>query len=244
MNPLFRRLLLLTLATPLAVPAAVITFRNGLDGYGGTVDTFLDEAQPDTAFPNDSGNNNSVDADGNNATAGRPHEQALLRFDNIFGGGLNQIPAGSVINSATLAIEITNTSNDTQGLFHRMVVSWGDASTWNSLGGGVTLGTDALAALDATLPTPITLGSKSVDVTTSVQSWSAGGDNFGWAVLPSDTGSNGNGFNFRRSESSVLAGRPTLVVDYTVVPEPATVGTFTAVALGGLGLWARRRRAC
>ncbi len=67
-------------------PTQTATFQEGVGGYSGTVDTFVDQLNPNA--------NNSADTtiqvdlnDGANDTA-----QALIRFDNIIGSGAGQVP--------------------------------------------------------------------------------------------------------------------------------------------------------
>ena len=89
-----------------------VTFQQGAAGYLGSADTFIDAAL------------------GSQATVtpividGSPVEQALLKFDGIFGAGAGQIPAGSTITSATLTLWVgTDTSDESANLvnFHRLL---------------------------------------------------------------------------------------------------------------------------
>ena len=107
--------------------------------------------------------------------------QVVLRFDNIFGAGPLNLPLGSVINSATLFIDIDNTGADLE--LYELSSDFGSESsvTWDSFGGGVTPGVNAGAAPVATING---LGNKvTVDITSSVASWAAGANNFGWALI-------------------------------------------------------------
>ena len=82
---------------------AILTFQQGANGYTGTQDAEIFSAQPTTVQDGGTGTNISVDnQDGGGV------RQGLVRFDNIFGAGANQIPLGSVINSATLTITATD----------------------------------------------------------------------------------------------------------------------------------------
>ncbi|MHC4675061.1 MAG: hypothetical protein ACYTF1_23055 [Planctomycetota bacterium] len=76
-------------------------FQQGLSGYNGTVDTFLKQATPASSF----GSSSIVEWDGEDAGG---QNFGLLRFDNIFGSGPGQIPAGSIIIDATLAYNVGN----------------------------------------------------------------------------------------------------------------------------------------
>ena len=55
----------------------------------------------------------------------------MVRFDNLFGDGVNQIPYGSVITSATLTVSGRGdgSSSATAGLY-RMLVDWSATSSW------------------------------------------------------------------------------------------------------------------
>lgn len=76
--------------------------------------------------------------------------QGLLYFD-IFGDGAGQIEAGSTIVSASLTLQVTDATIDNVAL-HRMIVSWSESSTWDSLLNGVsTDGAEAFVAPDASL---------------------------------------------------------------------------------------------
>ena len=74
--------------------AAVDTFQEGVSSYSGTQDTYVEENSPDTP----QGADTVVKVE----NSGGSRQQALIRFDSIFGGGAGQIPFGSIINSATL----------------------------------------------------------------------------------------------------------------------------------------------
>ena len=83
--------------------AAVETYREGVSSYNGTQDTFLEEITPDTTR----GTESLVKVENDPPQV----QHALIRFGNIFGSGAGQIPLGSIINSATLTIDVANTSS-------------------------------------------------------------------------------------------------------------------------------------
>ena len=83
--------------------AAVETYREGVSSYNGTQDTFLEENTPDTTR----GTESLVKVENDPPQV----QHALIRFDNIFGSGTGQIPLGSIINSATLTVDVDNTSS-------------------------------------------------------------------------------------------------------------------------------------
>jgi hypothetical protein len=156
--------------------------------------------------------------------------QGLLRFDDIFGNGLGQVPNGAVITSATLTLNVTDGTSEPFSL-HRMLSGWIEGSTWNSLINGVqTNGAEAATTPDVTVAS-LAAGTRSINVTQSVQDWANGESNFGWAFLM--TGSNGLGFS-----SSEGAVAPRLTVEYELPISGLSVtqsGGSTSVTEGGQG---------
>src|SRR4030095_15843662 len=126
-----------------------LTFQQGFSGYVGSVDTYID-----CALVSQAGVSPIV-------IDGSPREQALLRFDGIFGSGPSQIPSGSTISSATLTLWVgANTSDestDTVSL-HRLLHAWNAADVWAAYGvapwnaspGIQNDGVDAVAATSGT----------------------------------------------------------------------------------------------
>jgi hypothetical protein len=97
--------------------AAVETYQEGVSGYSGTQDTFLEENTPDTTR----GTESLVKVENDPPQV----QHGLIRFDNIFGGGAGQIPLGSIINSATLTVDVDKTSSGgSEILLHRLIVIW------------------------------------------------------------------------------------------------------------------------
>lgn len=185
--------------------AITTSFQQGIEGYTGAVDTWIGSALP-TA-------DNSADDDLNlDESGGNDTEQTLLRFDEIFGNGDGQVPVDSTITSATLTLYVKNTGAAPE--LHRMLETWSDTDTWNSLGGGVQNdGVEASLVSDATFThSSTTYEFKTVDVTASLQAWIANpASNNGWVFLP--TGS--DGLVFESSEDSDIEQRPALSVTYT-----------------------------
>jgi hypothetical protein len=210
--------------------AAVLSLQEGVNGYASTTDTYVHNTIGDTNY----GVAVSVRTD----NAGQIQE-SLISFGNIFGNGANQIALGSTITSATLTIYTSDiTWSDGNGPnAHRMLQSWDEgAVTWNSLSGGITLGTQAETVADDTSSGIIPLlGSADLNVTASLQAWSAGTTNNGWALIGSGTGA----WYGHSSETGVSGKAPTLSITYDAIPEPSTTALL---GLGGFALIFRRRK--
>ena len=138
-------------STPAA--AAVDTFQEGVSGYSGTQDTFLEENTPDSTH-----DESLVKVENDPPQV----QHALIRFDNIFGNGAGQIPLGSIINSATLTVEVDNVSAaGAQIRLHRMLVTWDESATWNSMTNGIQADdVEAVAAHDAQVADPSAIGTQ------------------------------------------------------------------------------------
>jgi len=154
--------------------------------------------------------------------------QTLVRFEALFGALPDRIPPGSTIHAATLAFEVFNASNAPAGMIsvYRMAMPWNESSTWNSLAGGVDVGSDTLGTPDAA-HTVESLGSTSFDVLESLGAWSAGARNDGWALLNDST----DGVEFWSSEYTEVSLRPRLTVEFT---PPAATPAVPSLSRGGL----------
>lgn len=183
-----------------------ISLVEGVDGYAGTVDTWIDGGKPDTNF----GSSSSLEIDGDSGV-----EQSLLRFDQIFGDGAGQIPQSSTIQSATLEIEVTNSGDDPN--LYRVLTNWTETDTWNSLDGGLLTGSDVAAVPEVSVEE--STGTVSIDVTASLQLWANDPTtNQGWAFL--STGN--NGVHFSSSEAGTVSDRPRLNVTFATDGPPPT----------------------
>jgi hypothetical protein len=213
------------------------SFQEGAAGYAGTQDTHVRADNVGTSFGGDA----VILADGD-TTGGQP-SQALVRFDNLFGGGPGQIPLGSTIVGATLTLSTTDGSAATMNL-HEMLQTWTETATFTSLGSGVSAdNVEAKSSiLDSFIPT--TAGQPmDFDVTASLQAWLTNpSQNFGWVILPTGT----DGYQFASSENGTSGLRPLLTVQYltAAVPEPSSWLLFAmmgVVTVGSIG-WRQRRR--
>ncbi len=225
-------------AASTAAHAAVVSFQEGVGGYTGTQDTWVE-----------AGNNTNFGGQDYMETANTPSKpqahQTLIRFDNIVGGGLQQIPAGSTINSATLTITGSGFGDGFLGTatVSRVLVDW-DETVGGSVGvfaGGVALdGSDAssTAAFTGSLgggqPIP------PINITGLVQGWVDNpATNFG-VVFSAPPASGFNILFLSSSERDVASARPLLTVDFTPIPEPTTLAAIGAI--GGILLSRRTRR--
>jgi hypothetical protein len=183
----------------------IVTFQQGVDGYTGAVDTWLDGGSAAT----DHSSNATLQIDGDSGV-----EQTLLRFENLFGGGSGQIPSNAVIESATLTFNVTDPGDDPT--LHEMLINWNDTDTWASLTGGIsTNNTEASSTIIGSLDA--SNGSRSMDVTASLEAWLADPTaNHGWVFV--STGN--NGVDLDSSETATTANRPQLSVAYRIPGNP------------------------
>ena len=150
----------------------------------------------------------------------------LIRFDNLFGTGDGQIALGSDIISASLTIDVTDASVAGANIrFFRMLSTWDETSTWNSMTNGIqTDDVEASSTADATvLDASVTGLITLTGLEDTLQAWSDGDTNYGWAVQIDNTDS----WIFRSSENGT--NHPKLTVEYR------TTGGDTATGL--LGHW-------
>jgi hypothetical protein len=220
------------------VPAGtpVKSFRDGVDGYTGTMDTQLTQATPDTNGKaattlnvdyNDVGSTNNV--------------HILMKFEDIIGNALSQVPAGATVYAATLTLPATSSDNapGNGGTFHRMLAPWGDDATWSSLTNGLSTDGSELSttlssqAGNASLTPHAQAGYNIFDMTKDVQAWANGDANHGWGVIPWVGGS--NGWIFNASEFADVNARPQLTIYHSLMPgvTVAETGGSTAVVEDG-----------
>ncbi|MDP0498399.1 MAG: DNRLRE domain-containing protein [Verrucomicrobiota bacterium JB024] len=201
-------------------------FREGLDGYAGTVDTSLYETYPTVTYGETTAGRTDINDDPSD-----PDENGLLRFTEIFGTGAGQVAADAIIVSATLQVHFDNGAPDSTVTVHRMLVSWDESSTWNSMDDGVAIDeVDALADPTDSIYAVADNSTQSFDVTADVLAWQADtGSNNGWIF---HLGSGSNGYEFRTSEWGTEEERPTLVIVVASGAEQLAAPTdLTAVAL-------------
>lgn len=196
-----------------------ISFRVGVDGYAGTVDTEVWALATTTILDT----NPNATSDANNDGG---ESQVLMRFDEIIGSDGKRIPANATIHSAKLLVSAFDQGNTVN--LHRMLVPFESSATWNSMVSGVSAdGLEASRHKDSFTFGKIAANSSEVvfNVTDTVQAWVNGEANHGWVFI--NTG--GDGWDFYTSDFDNLAQRPKLVVEYSVSspkdvkPAPASV---------------------
>ncbi|MDO9187447.1 MAG: DUF4347 domain-containing protein [Bacteroidia bacterium] len=188
---------------------ATTTFQQGVSGYSGTTDTYLDSSSSGTNF----GLSSVLQMYNFLGT-----QQSLVNFD------LSSIPVGSIVTSAS----VTFTSSINLGLvptvnMYKMLSPWVEnTSTWNTLGGGVsTNDIEALSTADASWGALIGLGGTatftSASVASTVQSWiNNPANNNGWLLTAGLTS-----VQFYSSEEVTTTYRPQLSVIYTAPTPPS-----------------------
>lgn len=180
-------------------------FQEGVNGYEGTFDTQLRGATPDR----DDSEIPELNPDGSDG--GMP-VHLLMRFENIFGDGPNQIPEGQSIFSATLTLWITNPGSDQQ--LYRMLVPWEETTTWNEISDPFDLAGVPLDGETAAIDPDVVFAAPAVTteielLPSTLQAWLDGSEpNYGWAFIPTGT----DGADFPSSEFSEPTQRPKLTV--------------------------------
>lgn len=180
-------------------PVAV-SFQNGVNSYTGTQDTELDSGSATT----DKGSNTSITID---LDDGSGEAQGLIRFDGIVGSDPGDIPQGVQITSASLSVNGTDNTSNTISL-HRMLQTWSESSTWDSLTGGLTANdTELTLTPDSQVVAPVPGTITFTGLESTVQAWVNGETNYGWGLLSNGT----DGWDFDSSEGTTP---PLLSVSY------------------------------
>ncbi len=188
-------------------------------------------------------------------------QAGLLKFSNITGNGTTQVPTGATVTSATLKLYVagfwgTGSPSTAAVNLYTMNTSWSASTvtdTYRSYESGTPTaywGNDSLAhngpvsGVDFDIASHVTQSVVStqvnswitLDVTAIVQSWvNDATSNNGLVMFGSGTS---YGMYFRSPSQNALG--PILTIDYTTVPEPASLALLM---IGGLLLVNRPSRA-
>ncbi len=185
------------------------------------------------ATPNGNGASLNVDSQS-------PHVHALLRFPTLAAS----VPPGSIVNSAILRLNCTNSGNLMQA--YRLTENWSEnEASWNERQIGLPWsnpgadGSSSNAGV-ATSADCTATGLRSIDITGFTQQWTDGLPNFGIVLTDSGT----DGIDFGSSES---ADSPALTVTYRSAPQAietkplsgssANVSFATSLAIGQTYSW-------
>ena len=192
-----------------------VVLQQGINGYQGTVDTWINHAMPNTLYADPT--RLRCDDDTTDSPLVDHPGHALIRFDELVGTtGQGHIPPGSNIISAHLTVQVqSNLDNKLKPNFfvHRCLVAWDENSNWNSLGNG--LQSHELSPLIGSFkgigPTRFD-GHRRIDVTAAVQAWANGAPNYGFALLPELIAGNDDGIELFSSNADNVLLRPRLEV--------------------------------
>ncbi len=215
---------------------SIATFQNGVDGYAGTFDAYLDGEQINSKFGQDPVIRvDQVKGEGEETPTFVRPQQGLIRFDNMFGNAIGQVPAGSTIFDAFLTVNVTSVAGGADVRFFKMLQDWEEVNaTWTDPQGnrgaaivnGVTPDdVEASVDVDARVLEPGRAGLVEIPLNAdTIQSWANGSEqNYGWSII-TDSGSL---WAFNSSEAFLPATfRPELTILYTD-PAPAEQGTFS-----------------
>jgi len=181
---------------PAFFQSVTISFQNGINGYNGTVDTYIDNTNPNSAY----GNATSILWDSS------PSEYTgFFRFDNLFVSRGGSIPDGAYIISATLTYYVFNSGDDAE--VSEVLISWDNNLTWNQFDFDNDIGSYIGTAESGTQNT-----FESIDVTGSLTTWSTTPSlNNGWIFQFTGT----DGCDVYSCEWTTLSQRPELTVQYS-----------------------------
>src|SRR5215467_6424500 len=100
-------LTLLPASWALGITTSTVSFQNGINGYTGTFDRYINDGTSSAASPviaqTDGSAVQSYTLNGF-LSGSTQDSQGLIRFDNIFGNAAGQIPSGAFILDAQLQL--------------------------------------------------------------------------------------------------------------------------------------------
>lgn len=189
------------------VATAQITFefQQGVNGYEGTSDTYFQSGNPERVR----GSAQEWEWDGSDANGSN---FGALRFDDIIGNDINQIPPNSAVIRAYLTLTVSNAGNQNEiGTVHNLLKPFSEAMplvdfTTNS---EPFPGDDYEEDIVAEIPGPAAGDVVEIDVSSSLQRWVSGEEYFGWMFVPDPAGTNGVGIQSSEINES---GVPKLII--------------------------------
>ncbi|HEY6560716.1 MAG TPA: DNRLRE domain-containing protein [Polyangiaceae bacterium] len=194
-----------TVGAPVAV-----SFQNGVlptSAYAGTTDSSIKQATATTNF----GNATSLEVDGDDGSG--VDKSGAIRW------ALSGIPAGSIVQSASITLRTINETNNTYNVFelrrpwNESQVTWQSAATGSPWATAGALGATDRGPIVGTVTGPV--GSATIPLNSAgialVQGWVNGGTNAGVVIAHA---TNTNGIDFASSEHATLSYRPRLTITY------------------------------
>lgn len=175
----------------------MVTFRQGVAGYGAVIDTYLDGGGP-----NQSRNTNP------DLRWKEDSRYALIRFDEVIGD--DAVPSDATIVSATLNLTVSNPCG-AAGHVSEVAIPWDAGVTFNTF--GLAPGVDPSDVGVAIGDAPFVAGPSDIDVTASLARWADGAPNRGWIIAGDPLGGAGD-CAVRSSEDGLLENRPLLTVTF------------------------------
>ena len=162
-----------------STPIGEFIFQDGLNGYDGTVDTYIYSGDPDTAF----GDLTTLQTVGDDVG----EKTILIKFVGLFGTEPGQIPPGTTIDNAQLSLVTTEQGGASRIWDVMPGFPFDESTTFTSFGDDPIEG----HLFGILRPDPLQLlpdiGGGAVvlmNVTSSVQRYSNGEENTGWAIVP------------------------------------------------------------
>jgi hypothetical protein len=219
------------ISTEAVVTGYASTFQDGTNGYSGTTDSQLRQANAGANY----GTATALVADGDEPAASGNDSSIVLRWD------VSSIPTDATVTSVSLGFRVTNSSRVAYPIYPLLrgwtesSVTWNNASSetaWQTAGamGSLDRGTTSIGSLSAAATGTVTVNLNSAGIS-AVQSWITNpSQNFGIIITsPSNT----DGLDVYSSEYTTVAYRPKLTVNYTRATNPGTGGAGTGGAATG-----------